>query len=1082
MSGFILNIFPPGSLDSSVITTVWIGILVLAFFNLRLGWVASGFIVPGYLVPLIILKPWSGGVIIIEGIVTYGIVWVLSERFSRFRIWSNFFGRDRFFAILLCSVIVRVIFDGWLLPQLGEYLNETYHLAFDYRNNLHSFGLVIIALIANQFWKPGLVRGAIPFAVTIFVTWFIVRFGLMEFTNFTISSIGYMYEDLAANILASPKAYIILLTTAYIASRMNLRYGWEFSGILIPSLMTLLWYNPARIATTFIEAAVVSLLAMLILRAPVFATFTMEGPRRLVFYFTISYAYKYALAYALIFLAPEFKVSDAYGFGYLLPTLLAMKAPEVDSYGKVLRVTLQTSITAIILASAVGFGLTMVPDLLTGRLVNSANMQKEVITAPDIKLMDRLRSDKLVIYKSRLPGVLVAPLPRDIDIFSRAVRLLSESIDSGNKTLRTDAARLLAQVGYGITLIEDRYLYLSENGPPHGWGIYVLDSKGSGNFLIQVPAPLNENGSLEAGVALFSSSYARALAIAGYDESSATGAVPEITKSTSTIFHAFHRVMAKRNVLQVHAYTPESIRAIAGVRGESGSITPQNPESTLWVKNALPQGLDLPGLRESLTALRIQWNAPPFPSIQRNATSSGFAELILNSDDLRRIIYKPLLAAYETNRRSQHELIVGYLQDWILRSKEEIATAGSNLYVRPKLEELLLFDSEVFTPLIGIARSIPTGRKGEQSLLKMESLRPVQAAASLFGYAVTVYHHIPTGQDYFIIAEQGGTAGRRYWGTYVLRIGRANDYVLQIPRPLFEINSFEYGVNLFERLNARALLIGGAHPAANQDGSANLVSGSNKENLFNVASQGILRESSERMMVIQSRTFGLDPGRIAPDSGIIVAFSNGAITPEAVPEGGRQLMKVLDQDRLSPRFVDGAREVAGYEVGVTPQSLYLNQALGKDFAILWISPVTRSTYRQQTENRRLDTQFTSLGISTTENDLHGILSSVGRNGSSKLPTELRNMLLSYLRSQDVVVLHALKNSWPTYRFSRVIDINTKQTFLIVAATDGRPAGILNLNPRRPMQTLVLPVKDLSRKALASYIDSRTALLEFGDYR
>ena len=1080
MSGFVLNIFPPGSLDSSVVTTVWIGIMVLAFFNLRLGWVASGFIVPGYLVPLIILKPWSAGVIIVEGVATYGLVWLSSEQFSRLRLWSNFFGRDRFFAILLASVIVRVFFDGWFLPLLGEYLNSTYHLAFDYRNNLHSFGLVIIALIANNFWKPGLIRGMIPFAVTVFLTWFIVRFGLMEFTNFTISSIGYMYEDLASNILASPKAYIILLTTAYIASRMNLRYGWEFSGILIPALVTLLWYSPARIATTFVEAIVVSLLALLILRLPVFDTFTMEGTRRLFFYFTISYAYKFALSYALIRLAPEYKVTDAYGFGYLLPTLLAMKMPEVESYGKTIRVTLQTSVTAIVLASVIGFGFTLVPDLLPGRAALSGNDQATIALAPNVRLMDRLRADKLIIYRSRMPGVLTAPLPRDIDIFSQALQLLVESIETGDVTRRREAARFLNRVGYGMTLLEDRYLYLCETKENHGWGIYVLDTRARGHFLVEVPAPLDEQGTLEAGEAIFVTSGARALAIAGYDESGEKGTVPELSRSAATMFHAFHRAVARRDVLQVRAYTQAGVRAIAGERADRGAIAPPNPESTLWVKGALPPGLNLAQLRESLNTVSIKWGATPYPNVQRDATASGFAELVLNGDDLRRVIFKPLLAAYKAERRDHRERIAGYLQDWILRSKGEIAGPGSNLYVPPKLEEMLLFDTEVLTPLTGIAWG--EGSRGGGTRLDMEILRPIQAAASLFGYSVTVYHHTPTGRDFFIIAEQGGKGKRRYWGTYVLRIGQAHNYLVQVPHPLFEVNSFEYGVNLFDRLNARALLIGGSHPAANRDGSANLVSGANKENLFNLVSQTILRESPERVMVIQSRAFGLAPDRTAPGAGALVAFGNGAITDAAVPEAGRRFMEVLAQDRLSPRFVDGARDVVGYEVGATSQFLYLNESLGKEFAILWLSPTARSTYRQQTENRRLDAQFRSLGIPTTERDFPAAAGSLLRGAPGRLPPELRSRLISYLAAQDVVILHSIKETWTGYRFSRTIDINTKQAFLLVSTPDGRLAAVANLNPRRPMESRVLSAGGDGRKEIASFIDARTALLEFGDHR
>ena len=67
----ILPIFPEGGLASSVITTVWVGVFVVCFFNLRFGWVLSGLVVPGYLVPLVILKPLAAGVIVVEAIITY---------------------------------------------------------------------------------------------------------------------------------------------------------------------------------------------------------------------------------------------------------------------------------------------------------------------------------------------------------------------------------------------------------------------------------------------------------------------------------------------------------------------------------------------------------------------------------------------------------------------------------------------------------------------------------------------------------------------------------------------------------------------------------------------------------------------------------------------------------------------------------------------------------------------------------------------------------------------------------------------------------------------------------------------------
>jgi hypothetical protein len=337
-----LELFPPGSLTSSVITTVWVGVFVVALFNLRFGWVLSGLVVPGYLVPLLIIKPWSVVAIVVEGVVAYLLVWLFSERLSRGGWWSALFGRDRFFALILASVGVRLFFDGWLLPQVGAFLDQN-GLHFDYRNELHSFGLVVVSLVANQFWKSGVVRGVPVLLVTVGISWLIVRYGLMEFTNFSLSNIGYMYEDLAASILASPKAYIILITTAFVASRMNLHYGWDFNGILLPALLALQWYEPLKIVTSFGEAFIILALASLLLRLPPFSRMTIEGAHKLLLFFNIGFLYKIALGFALIEWSPTTRGSDLFAFGYLLSTLLAIRMHEKGIVVRLTRATLQTS-------------------------------------------------------------------------------------------------------------------------------------------------------------------------------------------------------------------------------------------------------------------------------------------------------------------------------------------------------------------------------------------------------------------------------------------------------------------------------------------------------------------------------------------------------------------------------------------------------------------------------------------------------------------------------------------------------------------------------------------------------------------
>jgi Capsule biosynthesis CapC len=361
----ILPIFPEGGLTSSVVTTVWIGVFVIVYFNLRFGWVLSGLVVPGYIVPLVILRPVAAGVIVLEAILTYLLVWFFSEKFSRGR-YSALFGRDRFLALVLASVAVRVTLDGWLLPLAADWLSANFNRQFDWQSNLQSFGLVVVSLMANQFWKPGLVRGVLSFVVITFICWFIVRYGLMEFTNFRLSGVTYVYEGLASSILASPKAYIILIITAIIASQMNLRYGWDFSGILIPALMALQWYQPTKILSSFVEAAIIYFITRLILKLPFLAGMTIEGGRKLVLFFNVSFAYKLVLGHILVWLALDVKTTDFYGFGYLLSTLLAIKAHDKDIFPRLMRSTLEVSLIGAVLGNVAGFLLAwLLPAKLT---------------------------------------------------------------------------------------------------------------------------------------------------------------------------------------------------------------------------------------------------------------------------------------------------------------------------------------------------------------------------------------------------------------------------------------------------------------------------------------------------------------------------------------------------------------------------------------------------------------------------------------------------------------------------------------------------------------------------------------------
>lgn len=1047
MDLFPLQVFPQGSLASSVITTVWVGVFVIAFLNLRFGWALTGLVVPGYLVPLLLLKPWSVLAIFIEGVVTYGIVWFLFEYLPRFGAWSRLFGRDRFFALILVSIVVRVVFDGWLFQQIGAYLVQHFYIHFDYRDNLHSFGLIIVILIANHFWKPGLGKGALTLGVSVALTYLIVRYGLLELTNFRVSDLGYLYEELASSVLAGPKSYIILITAAYVASRMNLRYGWDFSGILIPALIAMQWFQPIKILASIGEAFVILLLARLVLNSPLFRTASIEGARKILLFFNLGFAYKFLLAYVLLWLAPEVKVTDYFGFGYLLSTLIAIKMYDKGIAMRMARAVLQTSLVAIVMATLIGFSLTLLPNPLGWRLPGAGAMETiEVQPEPDVLLADRLRKDGIRLYRHWSKDSFVEPLPAELDVFTNAMKALKGYIGQRDPKLLNEANTALATIGYRISLLESHYLYIHETRANRGWGIYVLDLERPRGLLVEVPSPVSERGALNAGLVAFLSMQGRALAVAGAPRKVNLNGTADVTTNLNLCFQAFHRIFSSRDVLQVRGYSLETARALYGVRKRETDIDLPALPTKLWVKKALPPSLDLALLKHMLGEFQISWDMTPFRNIQRDYTQAGFGELFLNAKDVRRLMARFLVSRTDIQSEVGEQRIDGYLQDWLLSGKINIAQRGSNAYVLPRQEHLLYIDREIVSPLVHLMREeFRDGRWTEQG---EQELRSLASSASVIGYQLIRYTERRSGDQYLILNENPQTSNRRYWGTYVFSPTARHEAIIQVPRPLFEVSTFEYGVSLFKRLGARALLIGGAHHEANLDRSSDLIKIRNIANVFNLVNQVLLREAGAvPMLVIQCRGFGAKPNIARlPDADVLLGYSDGVIDPSEQTDLEQNLYQAMVDDGLKVRIVDGRPDTIGYEVGALPQSLYLNQTRNKTFAVLWLSSLTRYSYRQQNENFAQAVQFRALGLSQVDDELRDYLASHRWSKEGRIPAGLKKAIARYIASQDIVALQELTKEWPDYVFGRLVDINTHQSFLIVREGQ-RILLVANLVPR-----------------------------------
>lgn len=1027
------DIFPEGSLASSVITTVWVGVAVVAFFNLRFGWSLAGLVVPGYLVPLLLIKPWSVAVIIGEGMVTYLVVQAFSTLGARYLGLADFFGRDRFFALVLTSVIVRVLFDAFWLPGIGAWLDANIGLEFDYANNLHSFGLIIVALIANNFWKPGLLRGTFWLLVTLGATFVLVRFGLMELTNFSASNLNYLYEDVASSILASPKAYIILLTTAFIASRMNLHYAWEFNGILIPSLLALQWYQPTKLLLTFVEVAVILLSVHLLLKLPYFGNINLSGARKLFFFFSVGFVYKLLLGYGFELFAPWVKVTDFFAFGYLISTLLALKIHDKDIGIRVTRATLQTSLTAVVLASVVGFALSFIPASSIDGVPGPARFTVPPVSEAtlDEVLLRRRVLDYGVVGRDTLPQPSGAQLAR----FQGALVALKRYQKEGDTAQLQQAQVELSELDYTISRAEDRYLVLSEVGVPRGWGTFVLDTRPESRLTVEIPAAI-ERGITQAGLALFRDQQAAALAVSSVRVQQSTADSIDVTRNPGSFFHQFHQTFGPGNALQVRLITLTSARELL-TRRTPDMADPLAMQSQLLVKRQLPEDLQLQSLERLLGEVSVRWATPGIPNVQRERTRSGFAELYLNPDSLH-----PLLARRH-GREAPTRLVAheGALSVYLLEQTEMIREAAGMTFRQPRLDELLFFDLEVLSPLLELVRT--TEPQAQWTDDALDELRYLNGMAQGLGYRITRFHDQSRDQNYLILENRPSATPLQPWGTFVINTGNTTPHFVQVPRPRYENNTLETGVMLFQSLDAGALLVAGSHPFLDPAGDSDVLNPRNQRTLFNLLHQVFIREAGEgSLLVTQVRGMSDQTDTRATS---LLAFEDG-LRPAASPLPLREgLRRALEAMGLVPRNVLGGEETAGYEVGNSAQTGYLAATRNTDFANLWLAPSARRAFGLPRDDRQQQLRLKALEIDTLNSSL---AEEIARHGlsSTPLPESVVKLLEHHVDTDDIVALRQLQRQG--FHLARVLEPDTRQTFLLLSAGDEDRSirAIVNVNP------------------------------------
>lgn len=354
-----MHVFPSG-LDGTLLVPVLLGVLVMAALTEWWGWDFVGLVVPGYLSSVLLLQPWVAAVVLVEAIATYGLAKLLDEGSTRAGVSFPVFGRDRFFLVLAASIAVRVCLEGWALQWLAELAQPHWPAIAAHRGELFGIGVVLVPLTANRLWRPGLRSGLFQLGVQTAVVWVLVALVLTRSTNFSIAGFELAYDHLALSFVSSPRAQILLLVTAALASTLNRRYGWDFHGILVPALLALTLSNPLKLVATLAESFLIVVIAKRILSFHHFSKSNVEGPRKLVLCFLIGFSLKVLLAIFISSRYPGFRPNDFFGLGYILPSLLAERVWQKDNLPLVLVPTIQTAIVGVALGAVLVHLLTTI--------------------------------------------------------------------------------------------------------------------------------------------------------------------------------------------------------------------------------------------------------------------------------------------------------------------------------------------------------------------------------------------------------------------------------------------------------------------------------------------------------------------------------------------------------------------------------------------------------------------------------------------------------------------------------------------------------------------------------------------------
>lgn len=182
------------------------------------------------------------------------------------------------------------------------------------------------------------------------------------------------------------------------------------------------------------------------------------------------------------------------------------------------------------------------------------------------------------------------------------------------------------------------------------------------------------------------------------------------------------------------------------------------------------------------------------------------------------------------------ETVEGTFENQISLLEKNMPRSGSEGYVNPSKEE-----QEDFSRVV----SLIEGRQSTDAL----------HLVTVNYYRLNTY--VDRGDDSavsYLLREQRPI--QKGWGLYAFRVDSTSNIIVEAPHPLYDRRTPTVAMDIYRALDARALLIAGAHRNANSDGSADVAHA--PESIFHSVHESLVREiqsNSETAIVLQIHGF-----------------------------------------------------------------------------------------------------------------------------------------------------------------------------------------------------------------------------------